>query len=59
MTRKEPSPKQKKHRKIGIEAIIEPGVGALYVRGTWIKRLDELKRKKKLIRQFTRKKIRS
>jgi hypothetical protein len=49
MTRKE-SEKKKKQEKVGIEAIVEPGVGALYVRGTWMKKLkdlDERKRKKK------------
>jgi len=48
MSRKE-SEKKKKPKKVGIEAIVEPGVGALYVRGTWMKKLkdlDERKRKK-------------
>ena len=48
MSRKE-SEKKKKPKKAGIEAIVEPGVGALYVRGTWMKKLkdlDERKRKK-------------
>jgi len=41
--------RKKKYEKLGIEAIVEPGVGALYVRGTWMKKLNELgtqKRKK-------------
>lgn len=49
MSRKE-SEKKKKQKKVGIEAIVEPGVGALYVRGTWMKKLkalDERKRRKK------------
>lgn len=42
------SQKKKKHEKIGIEAVVEPGVGALYVRGTWMKKLKDLgKRKRK------------
>jgi len=33
---------------MGIEAVIEPGVGALYVRGPWMRKLSELgKRKRK------------
>jgi len=40
---------KKKRRPVGVEAVVEPGVGALYVRGTWIKKLDELgKHKRKL-----------
>jgi hypothetical protein len=58
MTRKKLAPKQKKHKTVGMEAIVEPGVGALYVRGTWMKKMDALgKRKKKLLRQSYRKKI--
>ena len=44
--------RKKKHKAVGVEAIAEPGVGALYVRGTWIKKLDELgKRKRKQIKK--------
>jgi len=51
MTQKKPEKKERRHKKIGIEAIVEPGVGALYVRGTWIKKLEEVgKRKKKHLR---------
>ncbi len=42
--------RKKKQKKVGIEAVVEPGVGALYVRGPWMKKLkelDERKRKKK------------
>jgi len=40
--------KQKeKRKKLGIEAIVEPGVGALYVRGTWMKKLNELGKQKR------------
>lgn len=41
---------KKKQKEVGIEAIVEPGVGALYVRGAWMKKLkelDERKRRKK------------
>jgi hypothetical protein len=50
MSRKE-SEKKKKQKKVGVEAILEPGVGALYIRGTWMKKLkdlDERKRKNKV-----------
>jgi len=44
--------RKKKHKAVGMEAIVEPGVGALYVRGAWIKKLDELgKRKRKQIKK--------
>jgi len=42
------SRKRTKRKATGIGAIVEPGVGAIYVRGTWMKKLDDLgKRKKK------------
>jgi len=35
-----------------VEAVVEPGVGALYVRGAWMKKLDDLgKRKRKQIKK--------
>ena len=39
--------KKKKDDKIGISAIVEPSVGALYVRGSWMIKLKELGRKKR------------
>jgi len=43
---------KKKHKKVGIEAVVEPGVGALYVRGMWMKKLNDLaKRKRKQVRK--------
>ncbi|MGD8566343.1 MAG: hypothetical protein PVF96_08355 [Candidatus Bathyarchaeota archaeon] len=39
--------KKKKADKVGIGAIVEPGVGALYVRGSWMKKLKDLGRKKR------------
>jgi len=40
--------KRRKRKTIGVEAVVEPGVGALYVRGTWMRKLSELgKRKRK------------
>lgn len=44
---------QKKKRKtVGIEAIVEQGVGAIYIRGRWMKKLDDLgKRKSKSIKE--------
>jgi len=44
---RERSLKKRKHRKVGIEAVVEPGVGALYVRGVWMKKLNELSRSKR------------
>lgn len=42
------SRKRRKRKATGIGAIVEPGVGAIYVRGAWMKKLDDLgKRKKK------------
>jgi hypothetical protein len=44
--------RKKKHKAVGVEAIAEPGVGALYVRGAWMKKLDDLgKRKRKEIKK--------
>jgi hypothetical protein len=39
--------KGKKHKPVGIEAVVEPGVGSLYVRGTWMKKLDALGRRRR------------
>jgi len=46
-------PQKKERRKaIGIEAIVEPGVGAIYTRSTWMKKLDDLgKRKRKPVKR--------
>jgi hypothetical protein len=42
------SKKKRKRKASGMGAIVEPGVGAIYVRGAWMKKLDDLgKRKKK------------
>lgn len=46
------SRKKRKRKTVGIEAVVEPGVGALYVRGTWMKKLKELgKGKRKQIKK--------
>jgi hypothetical protein len=51
MSRKKPR-KKSKRKAVGIEAVVEPGVGALYVRGAWMKKLDEIgKRKRKLVKK--------
>jgi hypothetical protein len=43
---------KKKRKAVGIEAVVEPGVGALYVRGAWMKKLKELgKGKRKPIKR--------
>jgi hypothetical protein len=36
------SEKKRKHKALGIGAIAEPGVGTLYVRGPWMKKMNEL-----------------
>jgi len=47
MSRRRPR-KKRKRKSTGVGAIVEPGVGAIYVRGAWMKKLDDLgKRKKK------------
>jgi len=48
MSRKK-SLKESRHKTIGIEAIVEPGVGAVYTRGTWMRKLNDLGKKRKLI----------
>lgn len=51
------SQKRKKHKKAGLGGIVEPGVGALYVRGAWMKKLKEMgKHKRKLIKKSRGKK---
>jgi len=46
------SKKKRKRKNVGVEAVVEPGVGALYVRGTWMKKLNELgKRKRKQVKK--------
>jgi len=39
--------KKRKRKTVGIEAVVEPGVGALYVRGAWMKKLDEMGKRKR------------
>jgi len=36
------SEKKKKRKATGIEAIVKPGVEAVYTRGAWMKKLDDL-----------------
>ncbi|MDI6847450.1 MAG: hypothetical protein QMD23_04900 [Candidatus Bathyarchaeia archaeon] len=46
------SRKKRNRKPVGIGAIVEPGVGALYVRGAWMKKLNELgKGKRKQIKK--------
>lgn len=50
--------KKRKTKPVGIEAIVEPGVGALYVRGPWMKKLIKMdKKKKKLLKKSLKKKV--
>lgn len=46
------SRKKRKCKTVGIGAVVEPGVGALCVRGTWMKKLKEIgKGKRKLVKK--------
>lgn len=47
--------KKKQSEKVGIEAVSEPGVGALYVRGTWMKKLKEMGKRKRKHKRMQRK----
>ena len=47
--------KKKKSEKVGIEAVVEPGVGALYVRGTWMKKLKDFDKRKRKPKKVQRK----
>ncbi len=47
--------KKKQSEKVGIEAVVEPGVGALYIRGTWMKKLKDLDKRKREPRKKQRK----
>jgi hypothetical protein len=40
--------KESRYKTIGIEAIVEPGVGAVYTRGAWMRKLNDLGKKRKL-----------
>jgi len=42
---------EKKRGSVGIEAIVEPGVGALYIRGSWMKKLGDLDKRKRDLRK--------
>ena len=44
---------QKKKRKaVGIEAIVEPDYGAIYIRGPWMKKLDDLGKRERKLRKM-------
>ena len=49
--------KKKKTKPVGIEAIVEPGVGALYVRGPWMKKLKKMDKKKQKLKKSLKKKV--
>lgn len=44
--RKRRKSRKKKDKKVGIEAVVEPGYGALYIRSSWIKKLKKMGKKK-------------
>ncbi|MGA9388079.1 MAG: hypothetical protein WBV70_04555 [Candidatus Bathyarchaeia archaeon] len=37
---------KKKRKPLGMEAIVEPGIGALYARGAWMKKMNALRKRK-------------
>lgn len=47
MSIKEKRKSRKKRKTSGIGAIVEPGVGASYIRGAWMKKLDNLGKQQK------------
>ena len=51
MSPKKSRKEKRKKKKVGIEAIVEPGVGALYVRGSWMRKLKNMGKKKRKIRR--------
>lgn len=49
---KKPKKRKRKDKAVGIGAIVKPGYEALYVRGTWMKKLKDLdKAKRKTIKK--------
>ena len=55
MVSKKSKTKKKKTKSAGMEAIVEPGVGALYVRRAWMKKPKIDKKKKKLLKKTLKK----
>ena len=49
------SEKKKRCKAVSIEAIVEPGVGAIYTRGAWMKKLDDMDKGKR--KQIKRSKV--
>ena len=45
--KKEPERKQRKDKTVGIEAVVKPGYEALYIRGTWMKKLENMGRQER------------
>ncbi|UCH32238.1 MAG: hypothetical protein JSV05_02300 [Candidatus Bathyarchaeota archaeon] len=45
-SRKRRKSRKKKDKKVGIESIVEPGYGALYIRSSWMKKLRKVRKKK-------------
>ena len=57
MVFKKSKTKKKKTKSVGIESIVEPGVGALYVRRSWMKKPKTDKKKTKLLKKKIKKKL--
>ena len=57
MVSKKTKTTKKKTKTTGIEAIVEPGVGALYVRRAWMKKAKMDKKKTKLLKKKIKKKL--
>lgn len=43
---------KQKSKKIGIEAVAKPGYESLYVRGTWMKKLKNLNKRKEKPKKY-------
>lgn len=57
MSRRRPK-KKRKRKSTGVGAIVESGVGAVYVRGTWMKKLGDLDKRKKKSKMKQKTKVR-
>jgi len=53
MPRKRSLQKKSKRGAVGIEAIVEPGYGAIYIRSPWMKKLDDLGKEKQKLKNVT------
>jgi hypothetical protein len=43
---------KKRSKKIGIEAVAKPGYESIYVRGTWMEKLKDMKNRKEKLKKL-------